>query len=197
MICYFRWEDISISRQTVYDNTFTKPPSLGWMFMPLVDYEGGGSAAVFEPLQQNLKPYSFGLAQYLGGGVAACYRGYRLYDSKDTRDQVFKWVTFYKKYREVLGGDIIHIKRPTMQGLDAWLHINPNGHYKGLVMVFNPTSATISRPLSVSLYYTGLVKTALISEGGQEWRQQHLSRDYKVVLEIKLEPVSLTYFIIK
>jgi hypothetical protein len=31
-----RWQDLSISRQTVYDNTFTKIPSMGWMFMPLV-----------------------------------------------------------------------------------------------------------------------------------------------------------------
>jgi hypothetical protein len=28
---------------------------------------------------------SWGLAQYLGGGVAACYRGYRLYDSSQTQ----------------------------------------------------------------------------------------------------------------
>ena len=193
----FRWEDISISRQTVYDNTFTKPPSMGWMFMPLVDYEGGGEAAVFEPLEHNIKPYSFGLAQYLGAGVAACYRGFRLYDSQETRDKVLEWVTFYKKYREILGGDIIHIKHPTMQGLDAWLHINPTGHYKGLVMVFNPTSNTIIKLLPVPLYYTGLVKTALVSEAGQGLRQQHLGRDYKIRLDINLEPETLTYYIVK
>ena len=170
----FRWEDITISI-----------------------YEGGGEAAVFEPLEHNIKPYSFGLAQYLGAGVAACYRGFRLYDSQETRDKVLEWVTFYKKYREILGGDIIHIKHSTMQGLDAWLHINPTGHYKGLVMVFNPTSNTIIKLLPVPLYYTGLVKTALVSEAGQGWRQQQLGRDYKIILEISLEPESLTYFVVK
>ena len=167
------------------------------MFMPLVDYEGGGKAAVFEPLHQNLKPFTFGLAQYLGAGVAACYRGFRLYDSQDTRDHVLEWVTFYKKYRGILGGDIIHIKWPTMQSMDAWLHVNPTGHYKGLVMVFNPTSDKITKQLTIPLYYTGLVKTALVSEAGQQWRQEHLTRDYKIRVDIKLEPETLTYLLVK
>ena len=192
-----RWEDISISRQTVYDNTFTKPPSLGWMFMPLVNYEGGGEAAVFEPLHQNLGAYRYGLAQYLGAGVAACYRGYRLYDSKDTRDMVAGWVQFYKKYRDILGGDIIHVIRPTMQGLDAWLHVNPATQYKGLLMVFNPTTDIIEKRIAVPLYYTGIVKTALVSEQGEGWRREHLSRDYRVRVQVNLEPQSLTYYIFK
>ena len=25
------------------------------------------------------------------------------------------WVTFYKKHREVLGADLVHVKRPNMQ----------------------------------------------------------------------------------
>ena len=31
-----RWVDLSVSRQTVYDGTLAKPPSQGWMFLPLV-----------------------------------------------------------------------------------------------------------------------------------------------------------------
>ena len=32
-----RWVDLSVSRQTVYDGTLAKPPSQGWMFLPLVE----------------------------------------------------------------------------------------------------------------------------------------------------------------
>lgn len=55
---------------------------MGWMFMPLINYEGGGEPAWFEPLKDNIQEYSFGMGQYLSSGVAACYRGFRVYDSK-------------------------------------------------------------------------------------------------------------------
>ena len=104
---------------------------MGWMFMPLVNYEGGGEAAWFEPLRHNLKEYSFGMGQYLGAGVAACYRGFRVYDSKVTRNMVKYWISFYKKYRVILNGDIIHLRRPTMQDIDGFIHVSPSGKYKG------------------------------------------------------------------
>ena len=37
----------------------------------------GGDAAMFEPLSAHIAEYEWALAQYLGAGVAACYRGYR------------------------------------------------------------------------------------------------------------------------
>ena len=36
-----RWEDLSVSRQTMYDNTYHFIPTQGWMFLPLVVYHGG------------------------------------------------------------------------------------------------------------------------------------------------------------
>lgn len=58
-------------------------------FVPLVDYHGGGAAAAFEPLSDNILDYEWALAQYLGAGVAACYRGFELYDSPATRAMVY------------------------------------------------------------------------------------------------------------
>ena len=72
-----RWQDISISRQGMYDDTFRLTPTAGWMFAPLVVYHGGGDAAMFEPLTEHSTVYEWALAQYLGMGTAACYRGYR------------------------------------------------------------------------------------------------------------------------
>ena len=71
------------------------------------------------------------LGQYLSAGVAACYRGFRLFESQASRTPVKTWVNFYKKYREVLNGDIIHVRRPTMQDIDSFLHVNPQGNVKG------------------------------------------------------------------
>ena len=126
-----RWEDLSISRQTMYDNTYSKTPSQGWMFLPLVAYHSSDPAALWEPLGQHRLEYDFALGQYLTAGVAACYRGFRLFDSHATKNIVKSWVDFYKKYREVLNGDIIHVRRPNMQDLDSFLHVNPQGHVRG------------------------------------------------------------------
>ena len=39
------------------------------MFLPLVNYEGGGPAAWFEPLNLHRTEYDFAFAQYFGAGV--------------------------------------------------------------------------------------------------------------------------------
>ena len=100
------------------------------MFLPLTGYYVSDPDVVFEPMTDHLAEYSWGLAQYLGAGVAACYRGHRVFDSPATRcksDFSFKfecffprevvrtWVSFYKKHREVLGADLVHVRRPNMQ----------------------------------------------------------------------------------
>jgi len=50
-----RWMDLSVSRQGMFDDTFHYIPSQGWMFLPLVVYQGGGDAAKFEPLIEHIK----------------------------------------------------------------------------------------------------------------------------------------------
>ena len=53
----------------MFDDTFRRIPSEGWMFLPLVNYEGGGPAAWFEPLNLHRTEYDFAFAQYFGAGV--------------------------------------------------------------------------------------------------------------------------------
>ncbi len=190
-----RWQDLSVSRQTMYDNTYHFIPTQGWMFLPLVQYHGGGSAATFEPLSQNIVEYEWGLAQYFGYGVAPCYRGYRLYDSNETMSVVKKWVTFFKTYRDILVSDIVHIRRPDMQGIDAIIHVNPKLDHRGLAMVFNPTAVAISETLKIPLYYTGIKKSAHVSKEGGSSIVYQLEHNFSVHIEISLSPMNLTWFV--
>ena len=68
----------------------------------------GGTPAEFDPPSEYYLEYEWGLAQYMGYGVAPCYRGPRLYDSIPTMQLVQKWVGFFKKYRDILISDIVH-----------------------------------------------------------------------------------------
>ncbi|MBK7599629.1 MAG: hypothetical protein IPJ07_14355 [Acidobacteria bacterium] len=63
----------------------------------------------------------------------------RLYDGPETKAVVIKWVQWFKKYRDILESDVIHVRRADGRNLDAVLHVNPSLPVKGLAMVFNPT----------------------------------------------------------
>ena len=192
-----RWQDISVSRQGMFDDTYHYIPSIGWMFVPLVDYHGGGAPAAFEPLASHLVEYEWALAQYLGAGVAACYRGYRLYDSPTTKALVSKWVSFYKTYRDILNSDLVHVRRADMQGIDSFMHVNYKLKTKALAMVFNPTDHGISENLTLPLYYTGLSGTALVNEQDTKPQTLTLDRQFQVDVEINLKPKGITWFTVQ
>ena len=186
-----------IERQNIYDGTWNKTPSMGWMFVPLVEYQGGGEAATIEPLKEHLPHYGQRLANLFGAGVQACYRGPQLYDAPETEALVRKWVDFYKKHREVLDGDIIHIRRPDGCDYDAILHVNPMGQEKGLLMVYNPLEEPIKRQITVNLYYTGLKDKVVLSEQDGKSRTLKLTRDYNVVIDVEIPAKSQTWFVMR
>jgi hypothetical protein len=186
-----------IERQNIFDGTWEKTPSMGWMFVPLVEYQGGGAEATIEPLREHLPHYGQRLADLFGAGVQAAYRGPRLYDSPETLDLVKKWVGFYKKHRMILDSDIIHVKRADGRDIDAILHVNPAGKEKGLLMVYNPLGHSVNQILKVNVYYTGLGgKVAITDSEGKTGRFQ-IDRDYDTFIPVKVEANSQSWYILK
>ncbi|MBC8232651.1 alpha-galactosidase [bacterium] len=192
-----RWRQILISRQNIYDGTFEKTPSMGWMFVPLVEYHGGGAAATFEPLSEHLEEYEWHLAQNFGSGVIACYRGARLYDTEETKAVVKKWVDFYKKYRAILASDIIHIRRPDGKDIDYIMHVNSQTKERALTMAYNPTDSEVATTLKLPLYYTGLTDKAMIREQEGEAREYELDRKYNVYVHVRMEAKTITWFVVE
>jgi hypothetical protein len=175
-----------IERQNIYDGTWTKTASMGWMHVPLMQYHGGGSSATVEPLHENLTHYETRLADLLGAGVQAAWRGDRLYDTDETKQAVIRWVEFYKKNRAILDSDIIHLRRPDGRDWDGILHVNSRLDTRGLAMLYNPLQQSIIRQINLPLYYTGLTKTAQISHGESSARSYVLDRDYNVTVEVSI-----------
>ena len=186
-----------IERQNIYDGTWEKAPSMGWMFVPLVEYQGGGAAATIEPLREHLPHYGQRLANLFGAGVQACYRGPQLYDSPETEALVKKWVGFYKNHRRILDGDIIHIRRPDGRDYDAILHVDPQGEEKGLLMVYNPLDEEITRTIEVPVYYTGLSSKAIVHEQEEEPIVLDINRNYTIRLTAVIPAKGYNYFILK
>ena len=192
-----RERQILIARQNIYDGTFEKTPSMGWMFVPLVEYHGGGEAATFEPLCEHLDDYEWHLAQNFGSGVIACYRGPRLFDTDQTKSVVKKWVDFYKKYRPILDSDLIHVRRPDGRSIDCMLHVNAQIQPCGLAMLYNPMNSVQRMTLKLPLYYTGLSEFAEIREEEGEPKQYEIDRDYNVKVPIEIQPKGIRYLVIE
>jgi hypothetical protein len=155
-----------IERQNIFDGTWEKTPSMGWMFVPLVEYHGGGPAATIEPLREHLDHYETRLANLLGAGVQACYRGPRLYDAPETRAVVKRWVDFYKAHRAILDSDLIHLRRADGRDWDGWLHVNPALDERALAAIYNPLDEGVTRRIEIPLHYAGLRREAAVSVNG-------------------------------
>jgi hypothetical protein len=190
-----RAQQVIHTRQNIYDGTWQKTPSMGWMFVPLTEYQGGGEAATIEPLHEHLDHYRLMLAGNLGFGVQACYRGPRLFDTEETKAVVKEWVDFYKKYRRILESDLIHLRRADGRDLDYMLHVNPELDERGLLMVFNPLDRAVRKTVQVPLYYAGLTRIAWVREQERAPRQYRLDRRCCVQLPVVVPPHGLTWFI--
>lgn len=151
-----RAQQVIHTRQNIHDGTWDRTPSMGWMFVPLTEYQGGGAAATIEPLEQHLDHYERMMVSNLAAGVQACYRGPRLYDTDKTRDMVKRTLGWFKRYRDILESDLIHLRRADGADWDGYLHVNPALKERAFLTVFNPLDHAITREILVPLHYAGL-----------------------------------------
>ncbi len=179
-----RAQQVVHTRQNIYDGTWEKNVTMGWMFVPLTEYHGGGKAATIEPLREHLDHYEMMMASNLAAGVQACYRGPRLFDTEQTKEMVKGMVDWYKAHRDVLEGDLIHLRRADGKDLDYWLMVNPESEEKGALVVFNPTEREITKTIHVPLYYTGLSRETEVFYDHGKITAYQLDRSYSINLEV-------------
>lgn len=184
------------SRQNLFDGTYDKAPSMGWMFVPLVEYQGGGAAATIEPLKEHLTDYELHFANTLGYGAQACWRGLRLYDAPETKAMVQRMVAWFKRYRQILESDVVHLRRPDGRQLDYVLHANPNLKEKAILVVYNPTAAPRTESITVPLYYAGNPASVRVRE--KEAKSKVLkSKNGAVSFSTTVPAQGWTYFVME
>ncbi|MGN0457797.1 MAG: hypothetical protein ACI4IL_02345 [Eubacterium sp.] len=161
-----RAEQLITSRIYYYKGTFDKNPSQGWGFLPLNVYHGGGKDAMFFPTEQNAFEFDWAMAQLTAAGVWPTIRGKKVYDSQTGKEIFKKWVTIFKKYREVLNGITVHFMPPRINPekpdrttcIDAIMNQLPYGDTRGFVMFFNQTDSERTEEITLPVYYTGLTE---------------------------------------
>lgn len=192
-----RERQIILGRQNIYDGTWSKAPSMGWMFVPLVEYQGGGAAATLEPLSEHLDAYEAHMVNNFGAGVQACYRGPRLYDTDATKAAVAKWVGWFKKYRAILESDIIHVRRPDGRDLDCFLHVNPALPHRAMCVVYNPLDQPVERVLTLPLYYAGVIDQVRVRQEEGESKPYTVDRQFRLQLPVKAPARGVTWFVVE
>ena len=192
-----RAQQLIHTRQNIFDGTWVKTPSMGWMFVPLSEYHGGGEAATIEPLDQHRDHYRQMLEANLAMGVQACFRGPRLFDTDATRQLVADQVAWFKKYRDILESDMVHGRRADGKDLDWVLHVNPRLKEKGMLVVFNPTTAPVQRTLDVNLYYTGITDEAIVSAGDAAPVKIRLGRDHRVRIPVEVPAGGMAWYTVR
>lgn len=189
-------QQMLLGRQYIYDGTWHKLPTMGWMTMQLVGFYSNDPRLGLEPLNKNLDRYEAQLVQYLASGCAFTLRGNRLYDTPETKAMVQKWIDWYKKYRDILTSEIIHVSRPTGRDLDCMMHVNPFIGRKGMVIVFNPTDREIEKEMKLPLYYTGLKEKATVSTGDTKLSYT-LNDKQELLLPVKIKAGGVSWFLIE
>lgn len=181
-----REQQLIHTRQNIWDGTWEKMPTMGWMFVPLTQYHGGGAAATIEPLHKHIDHYERMMQANLGMGVQAVYRGSRLYDTPAVRDMVIRNVKWFKQHRQILESDLIHGRRADARDVDWMVHVNPRIQEKAMLVAYNPLDHEVTRTIKVPLYYSGLTDTAKMSIGGAKPSDVRLARDYSVSVEVTI-----------
>lgn len=192
-----RERQLVLGRQVMYDGLWERLPGMCWTFVPLTQYHGGGAAATLEPLSEHLHAYKAHMIQNYGSGVQACYRGHRLYDTEETKTVVKEVIDWYKKYRNILNSELIHLRRADGRDWDGFMHINPEEKEKGLAMFFNPTDKEITRTISLPLYYTGISDKAKIREKEGNAKVYELDRAYNISLQVTIPAKGYTWYVIE
>jgi hypothetical protein len=192
-----REQQLIHTRQNIYDGTWTKTPSMGWMFVPLSQYHGGGEIATIEPLAEHIDHYQSMLLSNFGLGVQAHYRGPRLYDTNEVKEMVRESVNWFKKYRDILESDLIHGRRADGRSLDWMLHVNPELERRGMLCVFNPTDQPVHDTIRVNLYYTGLRNSATVWLEDKQPSQVNLGEDAAMTLKISVPAGEMVWYVIR
>ncbi len=184
-------------RQYLYDGTWYKLPPMGGMGIGLIGTYNDDPRTMLEPLSRHLEDYEKLLIQTLGYGAQTDLRANRLFDSVQTRAMVIKWVDWFKKYRDILTSDVIHVRRPDGRDWDCIVHVNPFRQHRGLALLFNPLDHALKRQVSLPLYYTGLTDTAHILDQEGAAKTFHLDREFNVRVLVEVPANGYTWLVIE
>ena len=108
-----------------------------------------------------------------------------------------QWIDFYKQYRDILESDIIHLRRPDGRDVDGILHVNPQSHPRALAMLYNPLDHSVSKSVSLPLYFAGIHDSVSIREREGVAKDYPVDRAYNVSVPVELPANGHTWLVVE
>ncbi|HEY0829158.1 MAG TPA: hypothetical protein VGE40_13750, partial [Bacilli bacterium] len=130
------WDQILSTRKGAYEFTKVYRPEQGEYYIPLVPWLGGPS---LEPLEEHTREYNAFLANCFGYGFEGTVFQHVPYDGPVSQGIINRWLSFWKKNAEFFKkGDLVHVRKPDGEGLDAVMHVlTADNQMEALLVVYN------------------------------------------------------------
>ncbi|MDQ6419990.1 DUF6259 domain-containing protein [Paenibacillus sp. LHD-117] len=139
------------TRAFMYDSRYKDPACATWGSCNLEIYHGHS----IEASEENTATYDHALGGLFGYGHSGVLYGKYSYIGENTKRIYDKWISFYKRYRRTLAGEMVHLARPNGYEPDAVMHVSTEADVPAILVVFNPVPETKSVTLELPLKYAG------------------------------------------
>lgn len=144
-------DQIVNSRARLYQARFNTPACCTWA-MACTDAYHRHSLELDEE-----RPwlYEHALAGMFGYGHPGALYGARLWCGPRTKETLIRWIAFYKRFRDTLSGDFLHLIPPDGEHPDAVLHTNPAARAPAVAVFINPAAKGQKINAVLPLHYAG------------------------------------------
>ena len=179
------WTWLLLGRTYIFDGTTHKPPTNGGVCFDL--NRAGGMATPDE-----LRFYNTSLAVFLAA-AGRCFQGGALWQNDASKALVSAWMATFNRFRDVLNGDIIHVKKPNGRSWDAMMHVLPSaapGSVRAFALFFNPsTTQDIVLSTQLSVYYAGFSAASVVNVEWSDGSTESLPQDifFSIALRKRIE----------
>lgn len=127
---------ITMTRACLYESRYSTPASATWTTFMIEPWHGHS----FEVSEENTATYSHAIASMYGYGHDGGVLAQKPYVGEKTKAIYNEWVQWFKKYKETLQGEFIHLSQPNGYDADGMMHVNPEAETPALIVLFNPTA---------------------------------------------------------
>lgn len=177
---------VTQTRAFVYDSRYKDPACATWTSCNLEMYHGHS----IEPSEENTATYDHAIGGMFGYGHSGVLYGSEAYFGENTKGVFDKWISFYKKYRKTLAGEMVHLARPNGFEPDGVMHVSMESDIPAVIVLFNPVNAVQIVTFELPLKYAGFTggETAYVEKIGPLKLD---SRSHGIVT-LTLEPYEIT-----
>lgn len=142
---------VVMQRSCLYDARYEVPACATWSACNIEKYHGHS----IEASEENTATYEHAIASMFGYGQNGILYSKKIFVGENTKKVFHKWVEFFKKHKQTLAGEMVHIAKPNGFEPDAVMHVSPEADIPAVLVAFNPLDEEMNVSYELPLKYAG------------------------------------------